>query len=162
MAWFEYIDIMFFITSLHHRSDRFDILRYVTITFHCTRSSDKVTIHHTFSKSCLSRHFFFNRLPSLWNALPFIDINNPIITFSLSRIFRHHLPTLHISDTIKSALLNPPLMAYQRAHNLKDYLMARASIRLLQQICKGNRCCGRPRCKTCAHIKLGKCFTIAQ
>ena len=78
MAWFEYIDIMFFITSLHHRSDRFDILRYVTITSHCTRSSDKVTLQHTFSRSCLSHHFYFNRLPRLWNALPFIDINNPI------------------------------------------------------------------------------------
>ena len=78
MAWFEYIDIMFFITSLHHRSDRFDILRYVTITSHCTRSSDKVSLQHTLSKSCLSRHFFFNCLPRLWNTLPFIDIDKTI------------------------------------------------------------------------------------
>ena len=78
MAWFEYIDIMFFITSLHQRSDRFDILHYVSVTSHRTRSSDKVSLQHTLSKSCLSRHFYFNRIPRLWNALPSINIDKPL------------------------------------------------------------------------------------
>ena len=92
-AWLHYIHSRYHSIgssgSLQHRSDRFDILHSINITSHCTRSSDKVSLQHTFSKSCLSRHFFFNRLPRLWNALPSIDINSPIS--SIRRKVKHFL-----------------------------------------------------------------------
>ena len=72
----------------------------------------------------------------------------------LERILGNHLPTLHISETIKKAVPNPPLVANRRPKNLKD-LSVRAKMKLPQQPYVGNSPCGRPRCKSCMHIRTG-------
>ena len=63
--------------SLQHRSDRFDILHSINITSHCTRSSDKVSLQHTFSKSCLSRHFFLTAF--LDYGMPFLLLTSVVL-----------------------------------------------------------------------------------
>ena len=40
----------------------------------------------------------------------------------LSKILRDHLPILHVSEKMKLAIPNPPLVANRRPRNLKDLL----------------------------------------
>ncbi len=74
MYYLELADIMFFVNSYKCQSNRFNILNYVTISNKNTRSSNKITLCHVRSSTSKSRHFYFNRLPRLWNRLPAIDI----------------------------------------------------------------------------------------
>ena len=89
-----------------------------------------------------------------------------VVTFhpqlpSLGKILRDHLPTLHISEKMKKAVPNPPLVANRRPKNLND-LLVRATMKPPQQLHEGNSPCGRPRCKSCAHIRAGVTFESAR
>ena len=75
----------------------------------------------------------------------------------LSRILRNHLPILHVSDRMKLVAPSPSLLANRRPWNLKD-LLTKATVKLPYRH-KGSHGCRRPRCKTCAHMKLGTSFT---
>ena len=74
MMWFELNDIMFFIKQLKNPSTNFNILEFVSFSNSTTRLSN-VKMNHLRSKSNRSRHFYFNRLPRLWNALPELDLS---------------------------------------------------------------------------------------
>ena len=74
-------NLLFFIKSYKTPSDHFDINSYVTFSHSTTRSSLTNKLLHLPSSSNLNRHFYFSRLPCLWNALPPIDLN-----FLLNRI----------------------------------------------------------------------------
>ncbi len=66
-------DIMFL---LKQPSVRFNIRSYVNFQDNTnTRSSSKLTLKHVLSSSHLQSHFYFNRLPKVWNKLPPIDFN---------------------------------------------------------------------------------------
>ena len=78
----------------------------------------------------------------------------------LGKILCDHLPTLHISERMKKAIPSPPLVANRRPKNLKD-LLVRATMKPPQRIYEGSNRCGRPRCKTCIHIKTGINFNSA-
>ncbi len=75
MYSFELADIMFFVTSYKNRTNRFCITEYISISGSSTRSSDKLTLRYTRSRLNQHRHFYFNRLPRLWNCLPAIDMS---------------------------------------------------------------------------------------
>ena len=74
MMQFELSDIMFFIKSLKEPSDSFDILKYVTFCSGRTRSATFLKLKLPSVRTNLERHFYFNRLPRLWNSLPPISI----------------------------------------------------------------------------------------
>ena len=74
MYYFEIADIMFMVNSLKNPTDRFNILNYVEIQNSNTRSSDKVTLKHVRSCTHQQQHFYFNRIPRLWNKMPSIDL----------------------------------------------------------------------------------------
>ena len=76
------------------------------------------------------------------------------------RILQNHLPTLHISETMKEAVPNPPLVANRRPKNLND-LLVRVMMNPPQQLYEGNSLCGRPCCKSCMHIQTGITFDSA-
>ena len=78
----------------------------------------------------------------------------------LGRILRNHLPILHISETMKEAVPNPPLVANRRPKNLKG-LLVRVMMKPPQQLYEGNSSCGRPHCKSCMHIWTGLTFESA-
>ena len=89
-----------------------------------------------------------------------------VVTFhpqlpSLEKILCDHLPTLHISEKMKKAVPNPPLAANRPPKNLND-LLVRAKMRTPQQHHEGNSPCGRPRCKSCTHIRAGTTFESAR
>ena len=76
MYHFELADIMFFIKSYNNQSCRFNIKNFISCQSNLnTRSSVKLTLRHSRSYSNQSRHFYFNRLPRLWNSLPAINIS---------------------------------------------------------------------------------------
>ena len=79
MMFLELNDIMFFVKSVKFSSPTFNILDYVSFSNSKTRSSSS-KLKHTFSPTTSSAHFYFNRLPRLWNSLPFIDLNQSLST----------------------------------------------------------------------------------
>uniref|UniRef100_A0A1X7SIG3 Fibrinogen C-terminal domain-containing protein n=1 Tax=Amphimedon queenslandica TaxID=400682 RepID=A0A1X7SIG3_AMPQE len=72
----ELYDITFFLKSLSCPSEAFDILNFISFSSTCTRSSSS-SLKHTFSRTTPSRHFYFSRLPRLWNSLPSLNLLGP-------------------------------------------------------------------------------------
>ena len=77
-----------------------------------------------------------------------------------SLILHKNLPILHVSERMRQIISSAPMVAYGRHKNLKD-LLVRATLKSPQQFHEGTRQCGRPHCKTCAHIKVGVSFSSA-
>ena len=88
MMQFEINDILFFITSIKNPTKCFNILHYVTFSRASTRSSSKCKLVHNLSRTNRDRHFYFSRLPHLWNSLPTID--KPIYECKLKHFFWSH------------------------------------------------------------------------
>ena len=68
MMTYEINDVVFFMKSVQSRNPSFDILQHVSFSSSCTRSNGR-KLSHSYTKQNLSRHFYFNRLPRLWNKL---------------------------------------------------------------------------------------------
>ena len=80
MMIYEISDIVFFLRSLNSPSPAFNILWYVSFVSSSTRSSGHKLQHHC-SRYNISRHYYFSRLPRLWNSLS--DLN--LRTFTLAQ-----------------------------------------------------------------------------
>ena len=98
MMLFELGDIVFFIKSLLNISDSLNILSYGSFTTGTTRSVKFINS----SKSSVSGHFYFRRLPRLWNALPPINLNLSInvIHKQVKKFFWSHFLLHFDSDNI--------------------------------------------------------------
>jgi len=75
----EISDIMFFITSIKNPTSSFDISTYVSFSNNCTRSGG-LKLNHNPSFNNKHRHFYFNRICRLWNALPIINMDLSTLT----------------------------------------------------------------------------------
>ena len=77
MMQLELYDLMFFIRCLKDpvKSNAFSISSYVTFCASSTRSSTHFKLKHSLSRTNIISHFYFNRLPRLWNSLPAINLN---------------------------------------------------------------------------------------
>ena len=51
-------------------SSAFDITKFVSFSSTSTRSSANFKLYHSKPSTNNCRHFYFNRLPRLWNSLP--------------------------------------------------------------------------------------------
>ena len=80
MYWLEIQDIMCLVKCLKEPSDNFNIFSYVSFSSGTTRSTASRKLIHNFTKFCSSRHFYFNRIVRLWNALPPVNLNDSILT----------------------------------------------------------------------------------
>ena len=110
MYFFELADIMFLVNSLKNPSDHFNILNYVQMQDQHTRSSDKPSLKHIRCSSNQFQHFYFNRLPRLWNKLPAVDLSEsynpksvkpcgPILFITLTLVMSVHFTFfVHVSD----------------------------------------------------------------
>ena len=76
----DFYDIIFFIKALKQPSHHFNILHYVTFSTINTRSTSTNMLVHIRTNTNYTRNFYFNRLPRLWNKLPFIDLNQSLPT----------------------------------------------------------------------------------
>lgn len=92
MYIYELNDLIFFIKAYKSPTNFFDIKNYISFTFLPTRSSTYSKLQHRSSSSNLNRHFYFCRLPRLWNSLPQIDISLPVprLRSILYGYFRSH------------------------------------------------------------------------
>ncbi len=73
MYHLELADVMLFVNSYKNPSSRFNIFKNATVVTGTTWSSDSLSLKHNFCRTNLLRHFYYNRLPRLWNGLPSID-----------------------------------------------------------------------------------------
>ena len=92
MVQFEITDIMFFVTSTKSPSAHFKMLQHVNFSKVSTRSSSKFKLVHNLSRFNHVKHFYFNRLPRLWNSLRTIDTNQSVrsIKHKLQLFFWRH------------------------------------------------------------------------
>ena len=83
MYFYEYLDVILMVQSLQHPDDSFNIYDYITFSSHatCSSSSSKISLKHCSTNR--SRHFYFNRVARLWNALPPIDLSLSLPTIKL-------------------------------------------------------------------------------
>ena len=122
MFIFELNDLMFFIKSMKNPSPHFDITKWIHLNTNVTRSSTYFKLAHNRSRCNLSHHFYFNRLPRLWNSLPPINLDLPITTLkqqlnSTFGPFLHQILTattiVHImSSVLAQDVTQPPLPLY--------------------------------------------------
>ena len=82
MYIFELQDILFAIKSLKSPTNQFNINNYITFNSSTTRSGDSNKLVMPQHLNYTARHSYFHRLPSLWNAMPIIDIAKYIIYHS--------------------------------------------------------------------------------
>ena len=75
MMTLELSDILFFIKSMNNLTPSYNISDFLTFTSSKTRSSSNFKLQCIRSSNNLTRNFYFNRFPCLWNALPPVDIN---------------------------------------------------------------------------------------
>ena len=88
MMEYEIADIMFLIRSLKNPSSHFNILDFITFNISNTRSSSYLKLRHAVCKNNIQGHFYFHRIPRLWNSLPQIDTSLSI--HSIRAQLRHH------------------------------------------------------------------------
>ena len=86
MMIFEINDVTFFMKSIQSPNPAFDISEYVSFSSSSTRSHNR-KLCHNYTKYSSSRHFYFNRLPRLWNKLVhMVDIINCSIPTARKRL----------------------------------------------------------------------------
>ena len=93
------------------------------------------------------------------DRVPLVVTYHPDL-LKLNTLLRDHLSILHISEWMKKAVPDAPLVTNRRPRNLKDDdLLVRMSMKPPLPSHEGSSRCGRTRCKTCAHIQTGIRFT---
>jgi len=80
-------EVLFTIKSLKYPSSSFNITDYITFKNGFTRSSSSGKLNHVRNSNNVNKHFFFNRITRLWNALPPNDLSLSIST-NKTRIYR--------------------------------------------------------------------------
>ena len=77
----------------------------------------------------------------------------------LNKITRNYLPVLHVSQRLKEAIPDAPIIAFRRPRNLRD-LLVRAELKSTSEDTghNGNSPCNSRWCKTCQHIKAEDTF----
>ena len=73
MYWLEVQDIMFLIKCIKHPPDNLHIFSHISFVSSCTRASSFKKIKQNFCRSSSTKHFYYNRIVHLWNALPPLD-----------------------------------------------------------------------------------------
>ena len=83
MYFYEYIDLVLLVHSLKYPDASFDITSYIKFSSLNTRSNSKAKLLFHYAPSNASRHYYFNRIPRLWNALPPIDLTQSFSTIKM-------------------------------------------------------------------------------
>ncbi len=98
MYYMELNDIMFCMQSLKSSSDNFNILEFISFSSQTTRSDSHSQMIHlrSFSRMSDSHHYFFNRIPRLWNRIPPLDLDSSsaIIKSRLTSFLQAHFISL--------------------------------------------------------------------
>lgn len=79
--WLELQDIFLFLSLFKNPPDNICLSDYVQFITSTTRSSSANNIRSSLVHSPrlnITRHFYFNRLPRLWNSLPHVELNKSL------------------------------------------------------------------------------------
>ena len=89
MMEFEIADIIFLVKSIKYPASYFDITNFIHFSSSNTRSSTYLKLRHSATSKNSQGHFYFNRIPRLWNSLPPFDIclSIPTIRSKLKHFF---------------------------------------------------------------------------
>ena len=79
--------------------------------------------------------------------VPFVMTYHPGLR-NTTKILKRHLPILHISERLRGAIPNPPLVAFRRPKNLRDMLVRAELSEAAPPTQPGNIPCNNRRCKT--------------
>ena len=71
-------DVMFCVQSLKSPTRDFDIMNFVSFSSGDTRSSAAGKMRHASCNTNSVKHFYFHRLPRLWNLLPQVDLGSSV------------------------------------------------------------------------------------
>jgi len=77
MYMFELQDLLFAIKSIKCPTSQFNIQDYIDFSSASTRSGASNKLVNTHHLNNISRHFYFHRLPALWNAMPTFNLDLP-------------------------------------------------------------------------------------
>lgn len=108
MRIFELNDIMFFIANFKEKTAAFSISDHVCFSNRTSRSGPQLV--HTRSTCNKTRHFFFNRIPRLWNSLSPLDLSLGVSTLKRqlkSKLWSHFIRHFNPSDPCSIHFLCP-------------------------------------------------------
>ena len=89
MMSFEIHDISFFLKSLASPTEAFNILNFVSFASSSGTRSSGVRLKHRYARTSPSCHFYFSRLPRLWNSLISLNLLSLSIPQALSTLKRY-------------------------------------------------------------------------
>ena len=168
MYWLEVQDLMFLIKCIKDPSDNFNIFSHITFIISTTRVSRLNHLHYNYCHSTFVRHFYLNRVASLWNSLEsHIDLSLSIHTIKqniLTALWDHFLlnfdtsnpctfhyicPCSSCSMNILTALWDHFLLNFDPVISLFKCLLLNivafwqiSTIMLFMFANKGSLCCG--------------------
>ena len=89
-------DILFAVKSIKTPTEQFSITNYIEFSSSNTRSGTSNKLIHPRHLNNTSRHSYFHRLPSIWNAMPIIDLDLSFATikWKLKAYLWNHKVTL--------------------------------------------------------------------
>ena len=87
MYWLELQDLLYLIKNLQYPSVSLNIYNHVSFVASKTRRNH-LMLKYKHTKSSIARHFYFNRVVKLWNAVQPVDLNQSFHTI------KHHLINL--------------------------------------------------------------------
>ena len=90
MFFFFFAVVVVVVKSLKQASSSFTITDYVSFTNNNTRSGSH---HKLVQPIATTKHFYYNRLPHLWNSLPPIDISMKASSLESRALFWDHFMT---------------------------------------------------------------------
>ena len=70
VCWLEIQDLLFLIKCIKYSPDNLNIFSHISFVSSCARASSSKKLKHNFCQSLSTKHFYFNRIVYLWNALP--------------------------------------------------------------------------------------------
>ena len=116
MYLFELHDILFAIKSLKSPTIQFNITNYIHFNPDNTRldqalATKLIPTHHL---NNLAHHFYFHRLPSLWNAMSVIDLNMSFVLLKSKfkkHLWAHFLNYLMITITVLFTIKVPACLS---------------------------------------------------
>ena len=112
MYVFKLQDILFANKSIKSPTNQFNINNYITCNSTNTRSgsSNKLLLPQHLNN--ISRHSYFLRLPSLWNAIPILDLNMSVCLLK-SYLWDHFLTNFDENNNCTLHYLCPCFRSHQ-------------------------------------------------
>ena len=75
MYWFELQDLLFLVKCLKDSADSAGIRDHITFVSSSTRAGSGRKLARNYCRTSIVRHFYFNRVVLLWNAVPPINLD---------------------------------------------------------------------------------------